>query len=319
MPLDRIRNALQHPARIPPYLKAHAIRRYWLYRQRRNHGIFSVNLARRTGFFAELTWAVFIFAFCYERNLSPHVTSSSPTYSDPRRGSDYLAYFFEHRARAFIDANLVNTVTVPPRSEIRFLTIGMPPMTLERASMLVQRYLRIRPEIVDAVDRFCAAHFDGGITLGVHFRGTDKRSEAPRVSYEHCAHVIRQFVDHHSDVDRLFVASDESPFIEYVRTQFRSLRVSYCDDLRSNSQLAVVHPTFAGDAYRKGREALVNCLLLSRSSALIRTASTLSGWASIFNPQLPVVMLNRPYPHCAWFPDNAVLARATVVDADPTS
>jgi hypothetical protein len=45
--------------------------------------------------------------------------------------------------------------------------------------------------------------------------------------------------------------------------------------------------------YRKGEEALINCLLLSRCCALIRTTSFLSAWASIFNPALPIVFAER--------------------------
>jgi hypothetical protein len=67
----------------------------------------------------------------------------------------------------------------------------------------------------------------------------------------------------------------------------------------------------------KAREALVNCLLLARCRALIRTASFLSGWASVFNPELSVIMLNRPYQEALWFPDREVLRHeSTRVFAD---
>jgi hypothetical protein len=51
----------------------------------------------------------------------------------------------------------------------------------------------------------------------------------------------------------------------------------------------------------------VNALLLSRCTALIRTASRLSAWSSVFNPQLPVVMLNRPHDGMVWFPEREIL------------
>jgi hypothetical protein len=54
----------------------------------------------------------------------------------------------------------------------------------------------------------------------------------------------------------------------------------------------------------------VNSLLLSRCHVLMRTASFLSAWSSIFNPALPVVMLNRPIDGKLWFPDREILGDA---------
>jgi hypothetical protein len=150
--------------------------------------------------------------------------------------------------------------------------------------------------------------------LGVHFRGTDKGSEAPPVSPDQCRHAISRYLKDHPEVDCIFVASDESQFIRYMQDEFPSIPVCFCDDQRSDGKLAVHNPAFGGDNYKKGREALVNCMLLSRCSALIRTASTLSGWASVFNPQLPVFLLNQPYPENVCFPDREVILRARMAE-----
>jgi hypothetical protein len=46
---------------------------------------------------------------------------------------------------------------------------------------------------------------------------------------------------------------------------------------------------------------------------LLRTSSSLSGWASVFNLRLPVLMLNQPYPKNLWFPERCVVPRATLL------
>ena len=48
-----------------------------------------------------------------------------------------------------------------------------------------------------------------------------------------------------------------------------------------------------GDNWNKGRDAVLDCLLLSRCDVLVRTASNLGLCAAFFNPRLPVVLLNR--------------------------
>ena len=67
-----------------------------------------------------------------------------------------------------------------------------------------------------------------------------------------------------------------------------------------------VHRKGYGDAYRKGFEALVNCLLLSRCGALLKTASFLSGWAKVFAPGMETLLLNRTHVATTWFPDRDI-------------
>lgn len=310
--LGRIGTVLRHPIVAPRFVAQRV--RLWrvLYGQRRNGGILSVNIRRKSGFFAHLSWCAYVMGYCHDRSLIPHVTSENPLYVDPERGPDFLAYFFDNPEQARIDANVVRSVTIAGIGDLGLPTSCIAAMTPERASMLFRRYLRVRPEILEEVDRFCADHFDGGRVLGVHFRGTDKTREAPRVSPEECSAAIRRFLEQHPDVARIFVTSDEAWFIPFVQAEFPELAVSFRDDQRSDGTRPVHRLEFTGGNYEKGRQALLSCLLLSRCDAVIRTASTLSAWASVFNPRLPVIMLNRPHPHTLWFPDRCLVQTATM-------
>jgi len=49
----------------------------------------------------------------------------------------------------------------------------------------------------------------------------------------------------------------------------------------------------SGDGYAKGKEALLDALVLARGSYLFRTASNLSAAALLFNPELHFVLLNQ--------------------------
>lgn len=315
MQLERIRNALRDPIVIRRYLVQRRKLLRLRFRQRHNKGIFSVNLGRRSGFFATLSGCTWIYSYCDDRHLIPHVTSTNSFYVDPARGPDFLGYFFENPDQHRIDASVVARASIQKIQELGLPTRCFSQMTLERAAMLVRKYMHVRREIVDEVDRFASAQFEREPVLGVHFRGTDKHKEAPPVSSEQCVRVIRRFLNDHPEVHRIFVASDMAPFISTMREEFRSSRLSFCDDQRSDGKVAVHHPEFGGDNYKKGREALVNCLLLARCSTLIRCSSTMSGWASIFNPHLPVILLNQPYTEALWFPDRLVIQRATMANA----
>jgi hypothetical protein len=307
--LGRIRNVLRDPTIVPRYLRAKRKLLRLRYRQRNNRGIFSVNIHSANGFFAQLTWCLYIFAYCDDRNLIPHVVLTSANYVDPDLGPDWFQYFFEQREQAYVQQNLVTTSRIHTLRDLGLPTRCFAQMSIERAALLAQKYLKVRPVISQAVDAFVDAHLTGSVVLGVHYRGTDKEDEAPRVPYDEVRRVIQGHLQQHPDVGRIFVATDETAFLAYMK-DCAGVPICYCDDLRSSTGAPVFRPKFPGNGYQKGREALVNALLLSRCQRLIRTSSFLSAWASIFNPGLPVTMLNEPYRDFLWFPDKAIVQRA---------
>jgi hypothetical protein len=77
-----------------------------------------------------------------------------------------------------------------------------------------------------------------------------------------------------------------------------------------------IHGSPEADKYDINRDAIVNCLLLSRCNALLKTASILSGWSKLFNPRLPVVMLNRPSGEHLWFPERALVGNTLFAPVD---
>lgn len=284
--------------------------------QRRNQGIFAVNIHAKIGFFAQLNWCLYIFAHCERFNLRPVIRLTSPFYVSAT-GDSWLDYFFENRRLTVADRSLIEDGTIKFSQISELDQLGLPTdygstMTLEIANQLLWDYLGIRKEIEDYVESYADRHFKNRITLGVHYRGTDKVTEAPPVSREYIAETISKYLDANSKVDALFVASDESGFIKWIQQEFKSVEVLAHNDTKRSADGKPIHVhTTPADNYMKGKEALVNSMLLSKCSMLIRASSFLSAWSSIFNPQLPVIMLNRPFDSKSWFPD-ALLAKKSL-------
>jgi len=87
-----------------------------------------------------------------------------------------------------------------------------------------------------------------------------------------------------------FLSSDEADLIEHIHnvmsSQFPKVTV-VCrkDKYRSNFKGEKLHAAVPGDNYDKGRDAIVNILILSRCDVLMKTASIFSGWSKLFNTQ----------------------------------
>lgn len=280
-------------------------------RVRGRDGRLDVRIHARVGFFAQMNWVLMILAHCEANGLHPRIELTGPFYADVP-DEDWFAHFYALR-----EPPPPSTAAKRRICRISDLgELGLPmdyarDMSLDRAHALWHRYLCLQPEIDAHVESYVARHFADRQVLGIHFRGTDKTTEAPRVGWDVFVHALRQMLAAQPALNALFVASDEPAFISYIMESFADMPViAHEDRVRSHDGRALHVRPDPGMNLDKARDALVNALLLSRCAALVRSASFLSGWASVFNPALPVTMLNRPYDSKLWFPDREVVKQA---------
>jgi hypothetical protein len=168
-----------------------------------------------------------------------------------------------------------------------------------RITELVNKYIHVKPEILKEVNDFVSQKFNDHYVIGIHYRGTDKSGEAARISYENVSSAVNDFVNENQIKDYLvFVATDEEPFLTYMQNTFEGKVVSK-DCLRSCSHNPVhyFNPKNVSP-HNTGKEALIDCLLLSKCKHLIRTSSCLSLVSTYFNPDLSDVELNKRITHC---------------------
>lgn len=163
------------------------------------------------------------------------------------------------------------------------------------AQRFIKKHLRIKPEIIQSIESFYEKNFKNHFIISVHYRGTDKITEAPRVSYEQVANTIHEIMKNYGNLQyRIFVASDEQQCIDYLVAVFGSI-VFYQDDFNRSNNGQPMHITKTDGGYLCGRSALTDCLLLSRGNFLIKSCSNLSRWATFFNPKLPFIQLNKHF------------------------
>jgi hypothetical protein len=212
-------------------------------------------------------------------------------YYDPAHGPNWWEYYFE----PICLGSSKSFVKVATEDMDRRAWIARRRLSREDVFKLISNYVRIRKGILDKVDEFVADNFDNFFIIGVHYRGTDKWKEAPRVPYEEAIRVISEQANQlPKDAYKIFVATDEQAFLDHIRQIFPG-KVFATDAHRSKNTLGVHHSE--NNHYELGEQALVDALLLSKCDLLIRTSSNLSLWSSYFNPDLPVIILNYKYGH----------------------
>ncbi|MDN3506146.1 MAG: nodulation protein NodZ [Simkaniaceae bacterium] len=158
---------------------------------------------------------------------------------------------------------------------------------------LIQKYIRIKKPIQNKIDNFVHSNFDGQHIIGVHYRGTDKVIEAPRVTYDEMLSCVKDYISKGNFREyKIFVASDEIQFVDFMRKAFPGTVVTYSSQYSMDGKPLHRNST---NNFLQGEEALIDCLLLSRGDVLIRTSSNLSLWSTYFNPFLLSIELNDRY------------------------
>lgn len=208
-------------------------------------------------------------------------------YYDPALGPNWWEYYFKPIRLGQLDAPLPRST----RSQAHKMARLGRRLTPERAYELISRYIQLQGDIQEEIDQFAKKEFANCHVIGIHYRGTDKvtSGEAVKVNYDAVADEIKRHLAEKGLADfKIFIATDETPFIDYLSALFPG-KIVYTQAQRSSDNLPV-HMK-AQKPYKVGREAIVDALLLSKTAYLIRTKSNLSLCSTFFNPNLPVKLL----------------------------
>lgn len=212
-------------------------------------------------------------------------------YHDPRYGTNWWEYFFEP-----IDfGSRLNAVTrvISSHQHDWFANRVEQEMPRGKGSSLIEAYVRPTLRMQAMIETYVRTNFEGSFVVGVHYRGTDKHEDARRVPYEEVRAAIRDVLRAaKAQRHRIYLATDEQAFLGYMLGEFPDTLL-YREMFRSVDGKPIDVTNDDGN-YKKGEDAVMDCLLLSRSQFLIRTASNLSLCAALFTPDLPEILLNPP-------------------------
>lgn len=161
-----------------------------------------------------------------------------------------------------------------------------------KAQRLIRKYIRIKPHLLNEVDAFVERYFNNRPVLGIHIRGRDKdcASEAYHIMRiippEKYFPLIDEYIRSHPDC-LVFLATDQSQFVATLKARYQE-RIITQSTILSDSNINAFQKQ-DGNGYQKGKEVLLDCLLLSHCNKLLKCSSEEGEWAHYFNSELTSV------------------------------
>lgn len=226
-------------------------------------------------------------------------------FHDPQWGPNWWEYHFEPIK--------VGDLTTPKETYINKTSWTLSYQADSKTSRiynhyLINKYIKLRPELQDYINTLASNLFGNNATynnntggiIGVHYRGTDKDTEANVVGYEKYGDEIAKYMRlWPGNSFKIFIATDEHSFIEYMVGRFGDLAVFVDNTYRASNRNPIHYMTnqqlssVQVSRYELGRSAIIDCYLLARAKVLIRSSSNLSLVSSLININQHVIEMTK--------------------------
>ena len=201
-------------------------------------GIMAVDIKSHLEIGAKLEWVLEILAFCEEKKLTPQFKF---TYPDSDKNENYFESFFEIKNKCYQNDS-VEFITIHSIGELELEKNYDQILNIKLASSLINKYLVIKNDVLQEVDEFCLGHFANRKVLGVHYRGTDKSQEAPRVTFHNVQRNINYYLERFPETGGVFLSSDDENFNRFAENCSFVCPVFFRKDtFRSRGKVAIHH------------------------------------------------------------------------------
>jgi hypothetical protein len=155
---------------------------------------------------------------------------------------------------------------------------------------MLDKYVKPLPVITEEVQKFAKKNFKGNSVLSVHIRSTDYKFVNLPLLIDRIDKIQKQ-----NNYKKIFVASDSLEAIMGIYNAFPN--VCYyetglrCEKIDSPKPLC--HIVFGQDKIKHGRDAIIECLLLSKGKEIVCINSNVAGMACYLNPQMKIHLMWR--------------------------
>lgn len=206
----------------------------------------------------------------------------------------------------YLPQNIINIKQVKMLNHLDF---NFHESSFMKAHKIWNKYFEFSDEIYENIPTF-----DGNVTLGVHYRGTDKTrdsNETNPITQDEFIYIIDDYLNKHKEFKNIFCASDEASFLDAIKKKYSNLNIIEYKQKRSDSgeALHLMKVTDETERHERTIAALVDMVALSRCHTILKVSSALSAFSKILNPNVSIYTVSAMKQ--PWFPTGVVKSYKT--------
>jgi len=276
----------------------------FLLQNRSKNGYYAVDInTKAMGLGARIINVLEILLYCDNQGYMPLIKFN---YKEKNNTNDYFNELFYYKNERPVNHSKIKYTSILSTSDVIWKNFDKQQLRLNMANDLFEKYLGFNQKIIEEVNSFTNQYFTGKQVLGIHYRGTDKITEAPEVTYDDLLHSVRKILADNPILNLIFLSSDDAQVIYFLVNSNLPVPVIFRDDVIRSENGDPIHLQQEHSKVTINRDAIVNCLILSKCNHLLKTASLLSDCSVIFNPKLQVSVINSPYRQSTWWPTTEI-------------
>lgn len=243
-----------------------------------------------------LTWILEILPYLERNNIKPIWDITSPYYGDIFGKHILLNYTPDNDN---FNSNL---------TDIKMSNGHHFGNDFELANKMWYTFFKFSPYIINKVDKNLE-DLDMAETIGIHYRGTDKiETEGGYINTQLFTKIVDDYLKSKNQIKNIIILTDEKKILLELKKHYEdNYNVIYDKELyesNHNDILFFNNIKNSVDIDKHYEQALIDTITLSKCSLVFKTASALSAWAKILNPNIEIYRISS-FIH-DWFPDSRI-------------
>ena len=155
-------------------------------------------------------------------------------------------------------------------------------ITNKTLKLIFKKYIRVKKQYLEKINKFAKKNFEGHKVLAVHFRGTSMKT-IPKHPLPPPYYQIKRLIDNavkKYKFDKIFLVTDQLDYLNLLKKDYGKM-LCYRNSFRSNKAKIFDLKPRSLHRYNMGVDALEDTLLMSKLNYLICSRSNMSQVASL--------------------------------------
>ena len=159
---------------------------------------------------------------------------------------------------------------------------------------IAKKYIKFNRHLIRESEHFITKNFKGKKILGVHFRGSDQKTQE-RHPYPATIKQIEKKIDilfKKKRFDKFFLVTEEKKYLDYFKKNMKN-RILHIDSFVSNKVNIFEDNSRNLHRYTVGKENIINMICLSKTDHILCVSSNLADASMFFsNKKIPVTKID---------------------------